>query len=107
MFEKILPIGSVVLIKNAVKKAMIIGYMQLGSRENNRLYDYVGVMYPSGSLGVETQFLFDHEDIQDIIFTGYKNSEFDELINALEKEAAENPEFAKTIKSKTISAEQE
>lgn len=107
MFKNMLPIGSVVLLKNALKKAVIIGYKQVGANQPDVIHDYVGVIYPIGSLGSATQFLFDHEDIQDIIFTGYKNSEFDELINALEKEAEENPEFAKTIRSKTVSAEQE
>ena len=106
MFEKMLPLGSVVLIKNAVKKTVIIGYMQIGERDKTKLYDYVGIMYPIGTVGVDSQFLFDHEEIQDVIFTGYKNSEFDEMIAALEKEAEENPEFAKAIKSKIVSVEE-
>lgn len=106
MFEKMLPLGSVVLIKNAVKKTVIIGYMQIGESDKTKLHDYVGIMYPIGTIGVGSQFLFDHEDIQDIIFTGYKNPEFDEMVAALEKEAAENPEFAEAIKSKTVSSDE-
>lgn len=105
MFRNMLPIGSVVLLKNALKKALIIGYKQVGANQPDVIHDYVGVIYPIGSLGSATQFLFDHEDIQDIIFTGYKNSEFDEMITALEREAEENPEFAKAIKSKIVSVE--
>lgn len=106
MFENMLPVGSVVLLKNAVKKTVIIGYMQIGERDKTKLHDYVGIMYPFGTLGVESQFLFDHKDIQDIIFTGYKNSEFEEMIAALEKEAEDNPEFAESIKSKTVLTEE-
>ena len=74
-------------------------------KEKNRLYDYVGVMYPGGSLGASTQFLFNHDDIQDIIFTGYKNSEFDKLIEALNEQADKDPEFAQAISSRIISTE--
>lgn len=105
MFENLLPLGSVVLMKNAIKKAVIIGYKQVGSQQPDRIYDYVGVVYPIGSIGGESQFLFDHEDIQDIIFNGYRNPEFDEMIEALEEKANEDPDFAETIKSKHISAE--
>lgn len=100
MFEKMLPIGSVVLLKNAIKKAMIIGYKQISANQPDVIHDYIGVIYPIGSLGNSTQFLFDHNDIQDIVFTGYKNSEYDDLINALEKEADNNEKFAEAIRSK-------
>ena len=56
MFEKMLPIGSVVLLNNAIKKTMIIGYMQMTADDKNRLHDYVGVMYPGGSLGLQRSF---------------------------------------------------
>lgn len=102
MFEKLLPIGSVVLVKNALKKAVIIGFKQIGTKNPDKIYDYVGVVYPIGSFGGASQFLFDHEDIQDIIFTGYKNSEFDEMIAALEKAAENDPSFASSIKEKRI-----
>ena len=63
----LLPIGSVVLLKDATKKLMIIGIMQVKESEN-KTYDYLAVPYPEGYLGQDTNFLFDHEDINDIIF---------------------------------------
>lgn len=90
--KNLLPVGSVVLLKEATKKLMIMGIFQVNSDEN-RIYDYIGVPYPEGFLGAENNFLFDHEDINDIIFTGYSNPEreiFMEAMNMLyEKEAAE------------------
>ena len=90
--KNLLPVGSVVLLKDATKKLMIMGIFQVNSNEN-RIYDYIGVPYPEGFLGAENNFLFNHEDINDIIFTGYSNPEreiFLEAMNMLyEKEAAE------------------
>ncbi|MCM1577915.1 MAG: DUF4176 domain-containing protein [Ruminococcus sp.] len=105
MFKDLLPLGSVVLVKEALKKAVIIGYKQIGAKDPNKIYDYVSVVYPIGSFGAESQFLFNHSDIQDIIFTGYKNPEFDEMIEALEKKAEEDPDFAETIRTGQIKQE--
>lgn len=100
MFEKTLPLGSVVLLKDALKKAVIIGYKQIGQKDPEKIFDYVGVIYPIGSFGPDSQFLFDEDSIQDIIFEGYRNPEFDEMIKALEDRAAEDPEFAESIRTK-------
>lgn len=107
MFENVLPIGTIVLLKGSVTKVMVTGFKQISSKEKNIIRDYSGVIYPVGNLGSNSLLMFDHEDIQDIIFTGYKNSEFDEMIAALEKEAEGNLEFAKAIKSKIVSVEKE
>ncbi len=97
MFENMLPIGSIVLLKGGIKKAMIIGFKQMGTKRPNIIYDYVGVMYPVGSLGASTHILFDHNDISDIIFKGYTNPEWDEMIAVLEKEFREHPEFTEKL----------
>ena len=79
----LLPIGSVVLLKDATKKLMIIGIMQVKESEN-KTYDYLAVPYPEGYLGQDTNFLFDHEDINDIIFLGYANPERESFIKAMD-----------------------
>lgn len=80
--EKLLPAGSVVLLKNAAKKLVIIGILQVNPDEN-RIYDYLGVPYPEGYIGGENNFLFNHEDINDIIFRGYENPERESLVSAI------------------------
>lgn len=84
--RKYLPVGSVVLLKGATKKSVIIGIMQnTVNKEGNVIeHDYVGVMYPEGLLTPETMFLFNHDAITDVIFRGYENPERDELIEKLE-----------------------
>lgn len=88
-FKNLLPIGSIVLLKNATKKLMIIGLKPIKEDEKNVEYDYLGVLYPEGFLGNNSNYVFCHDDINDIIFTGYSNperEEFVKLINdALEK----------------------
>lgn len=81
--KALLPVGSVVLLKDATKKLMIIGVLQVNTQKD-RLYDYLGVPYPEGYLGEDNNFLFDHEDINDIIFTGYTNPEREAFINTME-----------------------
>lgn len=86
--EKLLPIGSVVLLQSAVKKLMIIGVYQNIQRsgENVDNYDYIGVLYPEGFLNMDSMMLFNHEQICDVVFTGYDNVERKELINYIDKE---------------------
>ncbi len=78
----LLPIGSVVLLKDATKKIMIFGVKQTDA-DTDEEYDYIGVMYPEGNVGGETQILFQHEDIQEIFFRGYEDEEREEFINNL------------------------
>lgn len=78
----LLPIGSVVLLKDATKKIMIFGVKQTDAGTDEE-YDYIGVMYPEGNVGGETQILFQHEDIQEIFFRGYEDEEREEFINNL------------------------
>ncbi len=81
--KELLPIGSVVLLKNGTKKLMVVGIKQLKADDNVE-YDYSGVLYPEGNMGGMGQFLFNHTDIADIIFEGYRNAERDEFMDKLE-----------------------
>ena len=80
--KDLLPIGSVVLLKEATKKLVIIGVQQVNA-EQNKMYDYLAVPYPEGYLGSDNNYLFNQGDINDIIFRGYTNPERDIFIEAL------------------------
>lgn len=82
-FNELLPIGSVVLLKNATKRLMVYGVGQTDESENVE-YDYIGVMYPEGNMGEGTQFLFNHSDIDTIVFRGYEDEERSGFIQRLE-----------------------
>ena len=68
----LLPIGSVVLLKNGQKRLMIFGVKQTDN-DTGVEYDYIGVMYPEGNMGEAGQYLFNHSDIDQEFFRGYEN----------------------------------
>lgn len=85
MFKNLLPVGTVVLLKNGMKKIMIVGIKPINKEKPDKTYDYIGVLYPEGYISNEINFLFNHEDINDVIFKGYENAERTSFINMLEK----------------------
>lgn len=72
--KDLMPIGSVVCLKETEKKLMIIGIKQL-NEEKGTVKDYIGVMYPEGYLNKEVFFTFDQEDVEETIFEGYRSRE--------------------------------
>lgn len=89
MKDKYLPIGSVVILKNASKKIMIAGYLAVDNDVPDVVYDYSGCLYPEGFLGSDQSLLFNHDQIKEIFFLGFVNSEqeaFGKKILEVEKE---------------------
>lgn len=82
--KDLLPIGSVVMLKNGKKKVMIYGIKQT-EQSTGKEYDYISVLYPEGNLGEGTQFLFNHSDIDQIYFRGWENAERDDFLDRLDK----------------------
>lgn len=84
MKEKYLPIGSVVLLKNATKRLMITGFYVKSDENEEKTYDYVGCLYPEGILSSKENCVFNHEQIDKIFFLGYSDDEekkFKEMLN--------------------------
>ena len=73
-YSSFLPVGTVVELKNAKRKLVIIGIFQL-DLENEVVYDYVGVLYPEGYIGSNSCFLFNKEDIKNIVYQGYDDDD--------------------------------
>jgi len=76
MIEGVLPIGTVVLLKEGTKRVMIIGVCQkqIGVAEEV-IWDYVGCLYPEGYVGGDQTFLFDGVQIERIFALGYQDEE--------------------------------
>ncbi|NFI55346.1 DUF4176 domain-containing protein [Clostridium botulinum] len=74
--KRLLPIGSVVLLKDSNKKLMIIGRLQreLESKSENQ-WDYSACLYPEGNLRPESSLLFNHEQIERVYFIGFQDEE--------------------------------
>ncbi|MCM1158053.1 MAG: DUF4176 domain-containing protein [Bacteroidales bacterium] len=75
MDQKIyLPIGTVVLLKNGIKKVMIYGRKQKNVKTNEE-FDYLACLYPEGNIRSDLSVMFNHEDIKTIIYEGYSDEE--------------------------------
>ena len=81
--KEYLPIGSVVLLKGGSKTVMIYGRKQI-SAENGAEFDYVACLYPEGNISDDFSFLFNIDDIDQVVFEGYRNeaeAEFQKVLN--------------------------
>ncbi|MCR5487184.1 MAG: DUF4176 domain-containing protein [Lachnospiraceae bacterium] len=74
MYGDLLPIGSVVLLKDAKRKLMITGRI-LSDENLTQIFDYVGVIYPEGNTGEENQYFFNREGIEKVYFIGFQDEE--------------------------------
>lgn len=107
MLTGILPIGTVVLLKNSTKRLMIIGFWQknISAENEEQIWEYAGCLYPEGYLGPDKTYLFNGEQIERIYAIGYQDEEQfafkvkldaigDELrgVAPTEEEADETPE---------------
>lgn len=90
MFKDLLPIGSVVLLKGGRKKLMIIGLKPVKEEEPDTIYDYIGVLFPEGFISNEYNFLFNHGDINDVVFLGYNNPERKIFVDFMEEAYGSN-----------------
>jgi len=80
--KELLPIGSVIWLRGAERPLMIFGIKQ-SNMETGAEYDYIGVLYPEGNMGTDSQFLFQHKDIEKVEFRGYETAERTEFIEKL------------------------
>ncbi len=82
--SKILPVGSVVKLKNVEKPTMIVS---LKTKDNtNTNYTYAGVPFPIGFIGSEALLYFNNERIEDVYFLGYTDLEIEKYIKKMEGE---------------------
>ena len=83
MENKYLPIGSVVLLKGAKKELMITGYAQIDLEKHDKIYDYCGCLFPEGIISSDKIFVFDHENIEKILYKGFENKAQKDFNNRL------------------------
>lgn len=74
MYENLLPVGSVVLLKGGNKKIMIIGRIQAKAGEE-KIYDYAATYYPEGMISSDSVFFFDRDAIDRYYFIGYQDED--------------------------------
>ena len=80
--KKFLPIGTVVKTNIVDKKIMVTGFC-VALKENNKVFDYLGCLYPEGMIYPDKTFVFNHNDIEEILFFGYLDEEEKKFKNNL------------------------
>jgi len=83
-----LPIGSVVLLKEAKKRIMIIGVKQQETN-TDKIWDYSGCLYPEGIIDSDSLFLFDENQIEMLFFIGFQDGEGLQFLDMLNKSNSE------------------
>lgn len=76
MSSKLLPLGSICVLKKNENKVLLIGYGKNNDKPNMK--DYIGCEYPKGLLLSDKLYFFYHLDILDIVYEGYKDYKLEE-----------------------------
>ena len=72
--KEFLPLGSIVILKEGEKAIMIYGRKQIHA-ESGEEFDYVACLYPEGNINDEFTYLFNHDQINEVIHTGYSDDD--------------------------------
>lgn len=83
MWKGILPIGSVVLLKDSTRRLVVIGQC-VSKAEGGRIYDYAGCLYPEGMSVPEKTYLFDGAYIERVYHIGYMDENSAEFLPKIE-----------------------
>ena len=75
MWNELLPVGSVVLLKNSEKRVTVMGFCQAKPDDTDTVYDYCGCLYPEGYIDADHVYLFNHEQVEKVYSLGYMDEE--------------------------------
>lgn len=78
--NELYPIGSLVTIKNTPTPLMIMGYLPI---VKERVYDYIGVPYPTGLISEKSTMAFDHVLIEELVSKGYEDEDCKVILQAI------------------------
>ncbi|ALF27021.1 DUF4176 domain-containing protein [Streptococcus intermedius] len=80
-----LPVGSVVYLAEGNQKVIILNRGPIITQHGEDvLFDYTGALYPEG-LNPEQVYYFNQEDIDEVVFEGYKDADEKRFITLYEK----------------------
>lgn len=80
-----LPIGTVLILKDAKKKVMITGYAPIDMENKDQIYRYLGCVYPEGIIKSDENILFNNSDIDKVFFKCYVNEEVNDYIKEVNR----------------------
>lgn len=95
MTEKLLPLGTIVYLKEATAKLMIVGRgAAFNDGDEQKISDYIAVVYPNG-IDPEDALFFNHEDIDEVVFEGYSDDEEERYLKVYDEWKAQSNETSK------------
>lgn len=103
MYVGLLPLGSVVRLKEAANSLLIIGYFPVGQGRPDYVWDYTGVVFPGGCLDTTQTYQFDKEQIEEIQYIGYEDEEQHQFIMRLNVSEHEiKNQFKNTVEKEEV-----
>lgn len=89
--QNILPIGSIVRLKNGQEKLMILNRAPLFNNEGVLGYfEYSACIYPNGQTG-QNVFFFNEEDIEEVLFEGFKDADEETFCDTFNEKIEKTP----------------
>ncbi|WP_167630348.1 DUF4176 domain-containing protein [Listeria valentina] len=92
MNEKILPLGSVVTLKDGDGSILMIVSRAsvIEDRKKAFFYDYGAVLIPQGMISPEAVYFFNRENVSQVLFKGFLNEEEREFAEQYDQMIEEN-----------------
>ncbi len=84
MENRLLPIGTVVVLKESDGRVMISGYLPITQSDGRKVWDYSGFRFPLGYVNDNEVYCFDHEQIDVVIQYGFMDYEGIEFLHRVE-----------------------
>ena len=86
----LLPLGSIVYLKEGTAKMMIINRgILVGKQDKKEMFEYEGCLYPNGADEKNT-FYFNGENIDKVVFRGYEDDEEERFQKVFEEWRKDN-----------------
>lgn len=93
--KKILPLGSVVYLKEGNKKLLIVARGLVAKKGEGHIYfDYGGVPYPEGLMDDKMAY-FQHEAVTKVVFEGYSDLDDEATVEKINLFVDNHPEIPK------------
>ncbi|MCL2113908.1 MAG: DUF4176 domain-containing protein [Streptococcaceae bacterium] len=100
-----LPLGSIVILKGALKKLMIVNRANV---VDGKYFDYGAILYPEGMIDANLAY-FNHEDILKVVFEAYTDDDdalmVEQLTQAKDEFLSSNAEKTIQVVSETVTVE--
>ena len=87
-----LPLGSIVYLEGGTQSLLIVARgLMVKNGDNLVFFDYTGVPYPRGLVGEQVAY-FQHSQIADVVFEGYRDDADTEAVNNINNFLSQNPD---------------